>query len=866
MSIIIWWLFATVLGAGFLPLAGYVFQKFEDRGWIFSKCIGLLVSSMVFFWLNSMHWLKFVQRNLLIVTVMLIALNMAALFYFKLEKVFDGINFRLVVVEEALFLGIYLIWVWIIGFRPEAYGTEKFMDYAFLTSMMRSLWMPFEDMWYSGKAINYYYGGQYVTVWMVKLTGVDVGMGYNLMRALVATVSFCAPFSLVWQIMQDRFGRKGKEAPWVAATIAGWSVAFCGNVHYIIYGIIKPLVYKMRGDEYNYWFPDSTRYIGYDPDLPDKTIHEYPAYSTVLGDLHAHYLDILFVVAATAIAYAYMQKILHRVKNANGKLPRLTTKSLLIEILAQPEIILIGFFTGMFRFTNYWDFPIYFVVCGSMVFFMNLWMYKGDIVRFLIVMAGQALEAFVIGYVACLPFTMTFDQISTEIGVTHSHTVFYQFMILWGLPIVVLAGFLIMIVREQLEWKAARAAAGKTADGIGDAVRADTAEDAAFANALLEVGFSDGTVASGGAEVGTAAALQGAGTAAAEEGMVMENTAGSSEMSGQGGGAEAFAKEKAGAGNAASQAAGQGGAAAFAQGKSEAGYATSQVADQGGAATFAKEKAGAGGDADVGEDGALLADTEDGDRVFLGLHLSDLAIILIGLCALGLILMPEFIYVKDIYGAEHYRANTMFKLTYQAFILFGMMMGYVVERCYLRGKRIARVFSIIALVVIVLTAGYIVRSVNSWFGNILKPSGRISTDASVFVDQSFHTDFDAICWLNNTVTGRPVVLEAPGDSYTDYERVSVATGLPTILGWYVHEWLWRNNLEAQNARVADAQTIYTSTDEEEVRRLIKKYKIVYIYIGQLERQKYPDLNDSLLQSLGQVAYSDGETTYIMKVQ
>ena len=109
-----------------------------------------------------------------------------------------------------------------------------------------------------------------------------------------------------------------------------------------------------------------------------------------------------------------------------------------------------------------------------------------------------------------------------------------------------------------------------------------------------------------------------------------------------------------------------------------------------------------------------------------------------------------------------------------------------------------------------------------------------------------------------------MVLEAPGDSYTDYQRVSVATGLPTVLGWYVHEWLWRNDTDSLNVRAADCQTIYTSQDEETVRQLIDKYNISYIYIGQLERQKYPDLNDSLLQSLGQVAYSDGETTYIMR--
>ena len=852
MSIFVWWLFTAVLGLGFMPLTGLVFRNFRDRGWIFSKSIGILISSMVFFWLNSMHVLKFVQTNLLIVTVILIALNIVMFFRLNMESVFSDADYILIAVEEVLFLAVYLIWVWIIGFKPEAYGTEKFMDYGFLTSMMRSLWMPFEDMWYSGEPINYYYGGQYVTSWMIKLTGINVGVGYNVMRALIASFSFCAPFSLVWQLMRDRFGRKGKEAPWVSAIIAGWAVAFCGNFHYVIYGIIKPLVYSARGDEYNYWFPDSTRYIGYDPDLPDKTIHEYPAYSTVLGDLHAHYLDILFVVAVTAIAYAYAQKVLASSKTS-GKHERLTTQSLLIEILAQPEIILIGFFTGIFRFTNFWDFPIYFVVCGSIVFFMNLWKYKDDLVRFAVVMAGQAAEAFVIGYIACLPFTMNFDQISSEIGLCTTHTVFYQFMVLWGLPIAVFSGFLIMIVLEQIERsKATRAVAGPVgepgpvlgespSEGGEGIARKDEIEAAGDISAA-----SDKNPSAGGESI----------LLKDERGQAGENER--RVWAGLPTGPDRMLHEDVKAADVkAAKTAVRDKTAEPDRGAKRADRAFSFL-------TLRKNDSGEEKKRELNS-GPMIEDSPDDDRVLFGLHLPDLAVILIGLCALGLILMPEVIYVKDIYGGEHYRANTMFKLTYQAFILFGMMMGYVIERCYLRGRRAGRVFSIVALVLVVFTAGYIFKSINSWFGNVLKSNDRISTDASVFVDESMSTDFDAISWLNNTVTGRPVVLEAPGDSYTDYQRVSVATGLPTVLGWYVHEWLWRNDTDALNARVSDAQTIYTSTDEETVRQLIRKYDIKYIYIGQLERQKYPDLNDALLQSIGQVAYSDGETTYIMKV-
>jgi uncharacterized membrane protein len=95
--------------------------------------------------------------------------------------------------------------------------------------------------------------------------------------------------------------------------------------------------------------------------------------------------------------------------------------------------------------------------------------------------------------------------------------------------------------------------------------------------------------------------------------------------------------------------------------------------------------------------------------------------------------------------------------------------------------------------------------------------------------------------------------------------VSVATGLPTVRGWYVHEWLWRSDTDLLNERSADIETIYTGEDEQAVRDLIKKYNISYIYIGSLERSMYANINDDLLQSIGTVAYSDGVSTYILKV-
>ena len=793
LSVIIWWLSITLIGLAVFPSVSTLFIRFEDRGIIFSNMIGLLFISGIHFALNTMHLLPFTQAGCLITAAVVCAVNIVLFYKGKLAKNFKGINISLIAAEEAVLLFLYIIWVWIIGYRPGAYGTEKFMDYGFVTSMLKSQWMPFEDMWYAGEPINYYYGGQYVTAWIAKLCGVSAGIAYTTMRATIAAFSFSLPLALVYQMLRERF-KESVRIPWTGGVLAGLACGFCGNFHYVIYGIILEAANRIKGVEYSYWFPDSTRYIGYDPDLPDKTIHEYPAYSTILGDLHAHYINILFVVTVTAIAYAFAQRIL-----AEGREPEekeWTAKSLAKEIFLQPELILIGLMTGYFRFTNFWDFPIYFVVCGSVVFFMNLWKYGRSIRRFAAVMAGQAVFAFLLGVIAALPFTLTFDQISTEVGLVHSHTQFYQFMILWGLPLAVSILFIAVLVREQrTKLLLARNAIRLT--GRREAAEKEKADPPESGEETADMEEINAVLAD----------LQGT------DARYMDS-------------------ERADAGR------------------------TDSDMDGAERRPGTQVKKGAERKKDQNTEGTVL----------LGLMLPDLAALLFALCAIGLILMPEVIYVKDIYGGEHYRANTMFKLTYQAWILFAIVMGYALIRILAGSMKSACVLASVCTALLLLTLGYMPRGIMDWFGNIFDPSLRIGTDASVFVDESFHTDFAAITWLNNEVKGRPVCLEAPGDSYSTRERVSVATGLPTVAGWYVHEWLWRGDPDAVSERNKDIEAIYTSGDEKLVKSLIEKYNITYIYIGTQERQAYYNsITDVFLQGLGEVVFSDGEYTYIVKI-
>lgn len=167
------------------------------------------------------------------------------------------------------------------GIQPEAHGTEKFMDYGFMAAMMRSETLPAKDIWYSLENMNYYYGGQYYAVFLTKLTGAEVSDTYNLMRTLVAGLLFAMSYSVGYQLIihmpQSILEKKKKIMASVGGVLSAAAVVFAGNFHYVLYGLLgKAFSLEMSAD---YWFPNSTRYIGYNPETNDKCIHEFPCYS-----------------------------------------------------------------------------------------------------------------------------------------------------------------------------------------------------------------------------------------------------------------------------------------------------------------------------------------------------------------------------------------------------------------------------------------------------------------------------------------------------------------------------------------------------------------------------------------------------------
>ncbi|MEM4347205.1 MAG: DUF2298 domain-containing protein [Candidatus Altiarchaeota archaeon] len=112
----------------------------------------------------------------------------------------------------------------------------------------------------------------------------------------------------------------------------------------------------------------------------------------------------------------------------------------------------------------------------------------------------------------------------------------------------------------------------------------------------------------------------------------------------------------------------------------------------------------------------------------------------------------------------------------------------------------------------------------------------LTLNGADWLEREHKADFEAIKWLNENIKGSPIVLEVPGRDYQYTSRVSVFTGLPTVLGWSDHMELHlaisRENIEKISKEVDE---IYNTTDNERALNLIRKYNVSYIYIGELEK-------------------------------
>jgi uncharacterized membrane protein len=108
--------------------------------------------------------------------------------------------------------------------------------------------------------------------------------------------------------------------------------------------------------------------------------------------------------------------------------------------------------------------------------------------------------------------------------------------------------------------------------------------------------------------------------------------------------------------------------------------------------------------------------------------------------------------------------------------------------------------------------------------------------------RDYPDDWAAIQWLQQNVSGAPVILEGTRGAYWGEgrsSRISMATGLPTVMGWMNHEGQWRGKyFERVAARGDEIQKIYQVRDWSTAQQLLDKYQINYVVVSSLERGWY----------------------------
>src|SRR3989344_3623536 len=287
-----WWLVLFLLGLSFLPLISKIFSSFIDKGYIFSKILGVLFVSYSIFVLGSFHLLKFTTLNIIIVWVVLAGIQ---LFFFRPQKFEYKKLLKIFLIEELLFFASLLFWSYIKSFNPDIHDLEKYMDFGFINSIIRSEFFPPRDMWLTPLSINYYYFGHLVTAVLTKLSGIPSSITYNLMLSTIFALTFTASFSIGANLLFNLSSKTQNLKLILGGLLTAFLVSLAGNLH-TIYAFFKPyvnespvpfwqLAFSPQTLQNSYWYPNATRFI-------QNTIHEFPIYSFVVADLHGHFLDI----------------------------------------------------------------------------------------------------------------------------------------------------------------------------------------------------------------------------------------------------------------------------------------------------------------------------------------------------------------------------------------------------------------------------------------------------------------------------------------------------------------------------------------------------------------------------------------------
>jgi len=189
-----------------------------------------------------------------------------------------------------LFLICFFLMLDVRFVNPTISYAEKFMDHAFLASVMRNPVVPPLDPWFAGGTLNIYY---YLGYWMFGCLGIVSGVPSNIAFNLALPTIFgltAVNLYAIGTLLLEKFR-------WLPLL-----VLFIPNPSFF---------YQLAmGRALTTVLWDSTRTIS-------NTINEYPLFSFIWGDVHAHVISLfnqVFLIFLLLYAYQRWESLENRAK------------------------------------------------------------------------------------------------------------------------------------------------------------------------------------------------------------------------------------------------------------------------------------------------------------------------------------------------------------------------------------------------------------------------------------------------------------------------------------------------------------------------------------------------------------------------
>ena len=776
-----WWIVVTLLGWLAFPLLFVSLPRLRDRGYGLARVLALLVLAYMTWIAASLHVLPNTRGTIIRILLLLVVVG-GGVGWLKREEIkrFVRRRWRLILITEGLFALLYVVWLGVRLVQPDLWhpyvGGEKPMDFAYLNAVIKTTWFPPYNPWLSGNYINYYYFGFVIVGTLTKLMGTVPSTAYNLMVPLLYALTGVGAFSVAYNLMGRR--RRGVILAGVSALVFVVVLGNLGVVHLVYNRLVEiggvpfdstipgfpemvaffkglwQVVAKGAplsiGNTSWYWHP--TRII---PAETGNPIEEFPAFTFLYADLHAHMIAFPLTLLALALAFYW-------VLDSRPRWWSLIIGSLVV---------------GSLRPTNTWDYYSYLILGIAALIVgawegwragrrrdpetgrMHVWLYVRWLILRIVLLVG-------LSYVLFLPYVRHYSGYSSLErwdGLRTPLSIFLWIHLILLFPVVTR---LLIEVGRAFRWRRDERC-GLAPRSLGSIVGSWFGT---LTLALSLVAFLAFAV------------------------MVWK----------------------------------------------QADHATAIFLDEIVPVAL------------VALPIALLAAVllfipgMPARRRFLWLMLG---------LAMSICVAVEVVVVKGDIG----RQNTVFKFYLQVWILLSILAAVSVAWLYERSRRWQPELRYIWWGAMVLLAFggalFLPLGIHARATNRISSDTGLTLDGMAFMKYSkiddgpegnpkeifLYGDYAAIRWMQDNIQGSPVIVEGLGwREYLWANRVSIYTGLPTVVGWRWHEVQQRPLLPADevNNRRGAVPAFYETLDINSAMGFLKRYGVRYIYVGGYEQAYY----------------------------